>query len=388
MYRLEAIETIHRAIIPEGIMASSEDRDNYRAIWSRDSMMTGIVGFLQGDQLIIDAYKSSIETLAVYQGVAGQIPSNVSFIKEKVKLSYGSTVGRIDATTWWTIGACFYLSKTGNLEMKQRLKTNVKKALEILDAWEINAKGLIYTPLGGNWADEYFMSGYTLYDNALRYWALKLAAKVYQEENWLDKAEKVKKIIVENFNTASTEENTYHPKAYKSMISEHLNYLPMSFSANGYNTQWDMAGNALALILKLNSHPENLKSYLLEMNQKFNHWMLPVFYPIIHESDWQWNLLKNNYSYSFKNLPYHFHNGGSWPIFLGWLCLGLRMNMEEETPNQICNEYEKLLKAHPSCRFNEYYTSNERKPKGVNELCYSANGYLLMNMKSEKELEL
>ena len=172
------------------------------------------------------------------------------------------------------------------------------------------------------------------------------------------------------------------------MISEHLNYLPMSFSANGYNTQWDMAGNALALILKLNNHPEKLKSYLLEMNQKFNHWMLPVFYPIVHESDWQWNLLKNNYSYSFKNLPYHFHNGGSWPIFLGWLCLGLRMNMEEEIPNQIRNEYEKLIEVHPSSRFNEYYTSNELKPKGVNQLCYSANGYLLMNMKCEKELEL
>ncbi len=388
MYRFEAIETIHRAIIPEGIMASSEYKDNYRAIWSRDSMMTGIVGFLQGDELIIDAYKSSINTLALYQGISGQIPSNVSFIKDEVKLSYGSTVGRIDATTWWTIGACFYLSKVENLEMKQRLKTNVTRALEILDAWEINTKGLIYTPLGGNWADEYFMSGYTLYDNALRYWALKLAAKVYQEENWIEKAEKVKKIIVENFNSTTKEENTYHPKAYKNMISEHLNYLPMSFSANGYNTQWDMAGNALALILKLNNHPEKLKSYLLEMNQKFNHWMLPVFYPIVHESDWQWNLLKNNYSYSFKNLPYHFHNGGSWPIFLGWLCLGLRMNMEEEIPNQIRNEYEKLIEVHPSSRFNEYYTSNELKPKGVNQLCYSANGYLLMNMKCEKELEL
>ena len=189
MYRFEAIETIHRAIIPEGIMASSEYKDNYRAIWSRDSMMTGIVGFLQGDELIIDAYKSSINTLALYQGISGQIPSNVSFIKDEVKLSYGSTVGRIDATTWWTIGACFYLSKVENLEMKQRLKTNVTRALEILDAWEINTKGLIYTPLGGNWADEYFMSGYTLYDNALRYWALKLAAKVYQEENWIEKAE-------------------------------------------------------------------------------------------------------------------------------------------------------------------------------------------------------
>ena len=62
--------------------------------------------------------------------------------------------------------------------------------------------------------------------------------------------------------------------------------------------------------------------------------------------------------------------------------------MEEEIPNQIRNEYEKLIEVHPSSRFNEYYTSNELKPKGVNQLCYSANGYLLMNMKCEKELEL
>ncbi|MBK7466490.1 MAG: hypothetical protein IPJ43_06555 [Saprospiraceae bacterium] len=55
------------------------------------------------------------------------------------------------------------------------LKPAIYKCLNVLEIWEYNSRGLIYTPLGGNWADEYPTSGYTLYDNVLRYWALREA---------------------------------------------------------------------------------------------------------------------------------------------------------------------------------------------------------------------
>ena len=38
----------------------------------------------------------------------------------------------------------------------------VQRGLELLKAWEFNARGLIYMPLGGDWADEFVYHGYVL----------------------------------------------------------------------------------------------------------------------------------------------------------------------------------------------------------------------------------
>lgn len=378
MYQRQAIETIHKAIIPQGIMATAMVVDNYASVWSRDSMMTGIAGLLANDIKIIDGYKQSIETLAEYQNKDGQIPSNVSFTDGQPKISYGSLVGRVDATTWWIVGACIYILNLRDEELKSKLENKVSQALNILNAWEINGRGLIYTPLGGNWADEYITSGYTLYDNALRYWALSLAGTVYNHQDYISKADRIKQLIISNFNIASTDQPKYHMKAYEELKLVKPSYLPLSLSANGYNLKWDMAGNALAIILGLNTNIDSTIEYLKGLNKELNHWMLPVFYPAITENDWEWNLLKNNYSYNFKNHPYHFHNGGSWPIFLGWLSLGLRANGEEEIPAKILENYENLLTENQPLNFNEYWTSNKLEPKGTNSLCFSACGYLMM----------
>lgn len=387
MYQTQALESIYKAIIPQGIMATAMQVDNYASVWSRDSMMTGIAGLIVKDKKIIEGLKASILSLVDNQNQAGQLPSNISFPEGNTKTSYGSLVGRVDATTWWIVGACIYILNTNDDELKHKIEINISKALKILDAWEFNNKNLIYTPLGGNWADEYIMSGYTLYDNVLRYWALNVAGQVYQNDNWSKKAIMVKQCIEDNFGMETSENPKYHPKAYDELKQSKLEYLPLSFSANGYNTQWDMAGNALALLLGINKKVEGVKSFINELNKEFNHWMLPVFYPIIQKSDWQWNLLKNNFSYSFKNEPYHFHNGGSWPIFLGWLCMGLKANGEDDIPKEILKNYEKLLSQNQTINFNEYYTSNKLEPKGTDHLCFSASGYIMMK-NTIKELKL
>ena len=79
MYTEKALQTIYQAITPNGILASSIQKDNYAKVWSRDSMMTGIVGLLMQDEKIIAAHQHSVITLAKYQSENGQIPSNVSF---------------------------------------------------------------------------------------------------------------------------------------------------------------------------------------------------------------------------------------------------------------------------------------------------------------------
>jgi glycogen debranching enzyme len=179
MFTDKALEIIKKSIIPEGILASSAKVDNYARIWARDSSMTGIVGVWQQDKVIVEGLKNSILTLLKHQNHLGQIPSNVAVYEEGEKASFGSLVGRIDCNSWWIIASCIYLKYSKDEVLKKQLEEPIKKAFHCLETWEYNSRGLLYGPLGGNWADEYVTSGYTLYDNVLRFWAFKIFARIF-----------------------------------------------------------------------------------------------------------------------------------------------------------------------------------------------------------------
>jgi glycogen debranching enzyme len=130
MFRQEAIEIIRKAITEEGILASAQQRDNYARVWARDSMMTGYAGILVHDEEILAGLEKSVLTLAKHQAENGQIPSNV--VNDKA--SYGTHVGRTDATTWWIVTTCEYLTKTQNQELKNSLKEKFTKHFPVLKA--------------------------------------------------------------------------------------------------------------------------------------------------------------------------------------------------------------------------------------------------------------
>jgi len=373
MFTKEALKVIENAISDRGILASAENRDNYARVWSRDSMMTGITGILIENKMIVEGLKKSIQTLADYQADNGQIPSNV----HGKKASYGTLVGRTDATIWWIIGTCEYIAYSKDENLKDDLKNQIYLAFSCLKSWEFNQRGLLYSPLGGNWADEYVTSGYVLYDNVLRYWALKNAAEVYEDEQLKSLAETTKKLIEANFRKNNADGEKYHKTAYlKANVKP---YFWASLNANGYDERFDLAGNALAVLLGFDLNLENFSQFLEQVSREFNHWMLPVFYPIIFPEDADWQLLENNYSYDFKNNPYQFHNGGSWPIYLGWLCLGLKKRGYTEIPAKILKQYEGLL-VEKGVGFKEYYSTDQLIPSGTDQLCFSASGYLLMTV--------
>ena len=243
MFTEQALKVIEKAISGQGILASSEKRDNYARIWSRDSMMTGITGILIKNQTIVDGLEKSIKTLADFQAENGQIPSNVY----GNKASYGTLVGRTDATIWWIIGSCEYIKYSEDEQLKASLKEKIDKAFECLKTWEFNQRGLLYSPLGGNWADEYVTSGYVLYDNALRYWALKNAGEVYEDDKLKSLAETTKNLIENNFRKNNSDEPKYHITAYEKAAEKP--YLWASLNANGYDGSFDLAGNSLAVFL-------------------------------------------------------------------------------------------------------------------------------------------
>lgn len=373
MFKQEAIDIIRKAITEEGILASAQQRDNYARVWARDSMMAGFAGILVNDEEILTGLEQSILTLAKHQAENGQIPSNVI----NGKASYGTHVGRTDATTWWIVVTCEYIIRCNKTELKKDLEEKISKALSCLKTWEYNQRGLLYSPLGGNWADEYVTSGYTLYDNVLRYWAVKNAAGLYQIEELENQATNIKKLIQDNFYKTESDSLKYHETAYSK--TEFKPYFWASLNANGYDVRFDLAGNALAILLDFELDFKAFSEFLEELYTEFGHWMLPVLYPVIYPGDYDWKLLENNYSYSFKNEPHHFHNGGSWPIFLGWLCLALNRKGLAEIPGKILSQYEQLMQE-KGFHFREYYSTDKLLPLGTEQLCFSASGYLMMTL--------
>lgn len=382
----KAKKVIYEAITPKGILASASDIDNYARIWSRDSMMTGLAGWYIQDIKIINGFKDSVITLAEYQHETGMIPSNVSVSPNHPPgVSYGSLAGRTDATLWWLIGTLtlmkndpdFYREKVGFLLPK------IEKALFVLQVWEYNGRGLIYSPLGGNWADEYVTSGYTLYDNVLYGRALEMSGEILQSKRLSEKASQTKKLIRDNYDNQMTDEGSlYHKTAFEKRKMNLKPYFSASLAPNGYDQVWDMAGNAMALLTGLYSDILPLTRFLEKQISNETSGLLPVFYPVIQKEDHDWHLLEENYAYNFKNKPFQFHNGGFWPIFAGWLVLGLRKYKQHELADRIVRNYEEVL-SKSLYTFYEYHDIRNGQGRGVEKLCFSAAGYLFMTVNDQ-----
>lgn len=378
-----AIEFLHRCVTQHGFVASPIQQDNYHRIWSRDAVIMGLSAALSGDHTLLLALKESILTLGNHQANNGQIPSNVDFKTNKA--SYGTLVGRVDATTWWIIGACICIQNDASL--LEKLKSKIEKAFEVLQTWEMNQRGLIYTPMGGNWADEYVTEGYVLYDQLLRLWAFQAYSKLDNNRNWEEKSLSLKKWIAVNYNLNEDANQRYHEVAFQKVHKKPMHW-PAALQASGYDIRWDMSANALALLLKLPFDNDSMVSFLAARNQEFNHHLFPVFYPIIHPTDWEWRLLESNHLYAFKNQPHCFHNGGAWPVFLGLLSLGLSANGYGEYAEKIWIDFEAHVHRFPEYPFTEYWNTKQGTPGGVQELGFSAAGIIFMEFARDNNYDL
>jgi glycogen debranching enzyme len=91
-------------------------------------MMTGYAGILVNDEEILAGLEKSILTLAKHQAENGQIPSNVI----NGKASYGTHVGRTDATTWWIVVTCEYIIRYHKTELKKDLEEKFPRHFPVL----------------------------------------------------------------------------------------------------------------------------------------------------------------------------------------------------------------------------------------------------------------
>ncbi|RZS97567.1 glycoside hydrolase 100 family protein [Cecembia calidifontis] len=370
----KALQLLRNSVTEKGFLASTLPTDNYQRIWARDGVICGLAALASREQDLIQAFKNTLFTLGKHISPYGNVPSNVGIQESQV--SYGGLAGRADTGSWWLIGLSLYSKFTGDYSLIEKFKDEVNKVHGLYQAWEYNNKNLIYVPLAGDWADEYILHGYVLYDQVLRYAALKLTGQLLERQEWIDKAEAVKIAIYENYylNKAWIKSGI-HPMAKTKLIERQGEkpFLPASFHPAGYQAYFDALGNALAILFKI--HPDPVGCLDWGLNNLGG--CVPAFAPIIQKENPDFKLLEENYRFAFRNKPYEFHNGGVWPMVNGFWGLAMYFS-KGKTEGEGILELIIGLNRRNDWEFNECFHGRSYEPCGVPYCTWSAAGQLLL----------
>lgn len=369
----QAIKLLRQASTSLGFTAAVKEEDNYKRVWTRDSALCGLAALATEDQGLVDSFRLSIETIFKHQHPSGFIPSNVA---QDGTVSYGGVVGRVDNHAWIIISACNYAFVTYKKYWLMQYEPAITKCLELMNAWEFNGKGLMYTPQSADWADEYYHHGYILYNQLLRLWALRCAAKMFDNEIFKAEAVRVQSVIEHNFQTT-----VCYAEHSKRQLKESFPYWLMGFNPSTVYIQFDLQANALALLLQIGTiqKRESLLSYLDSLLKQYNS-MLPSFYPVIESSDQHMLDLQGNYAFRFRNFPHQFHNGGLWPVWNGLMASATSLYDSQMQQNLLqpiiasCSQN--------NWEFNECYEGETKEPCGVSHCAWSAAGLILAGASS------
>jgi hypothetical protein len=389
----QAKALIGQCISPHGFLASRTESDNYRRIWARDGIIIGLAALMSENPDLIATFRTTLEVLAGHQGPHGEIPSNVD--PHNGRISYGGTTGRVDADLWFVIGCGEYWKATKSRSFINSIMPAIEKVMFLLGAWEFNNRGLLYVPATGDWADEYVHNGYILYDQLLYLQALRTFYLLRQNVGRIDDQHLLKKIdhlthmIQANYWFDTGEDipdAVYHEilfkKGFKAADRCIRRYWLPFFSPHGYGYRFDGMANVMASLLDVAtpSRQETVDAFIAGHVVPKDLSLLTAFYPVIHPVDKDWEDLKITFSYSFKNRPYEFHNGGLWPMITGFYVADLarrgKTNLAEKFLTGI-HRANFMPMEDKRWSFPEYVNGNDFTAGGNRWQCWSASAALM-----------
>ena len=378
---------------PEGFLASSTDKSNYRRIWGRDSIIIGLSALMTDNAELIDTFRHTLETLAEYQGPHGEIPSNVD--PQSGRISYGGMTGRVDADLWFIIGCGEYWRATGDDAFLDDMIPVVEKVHFLLGAWEFNNRGLLYIPATGDWADEYIHNGYILYDQLLYLQALRTLCAIRKyahgstDHDLSRRVTKIKRLIWDNYwfdEDGTVPDDAYHEilyeKGQKAATScKNHHWLPF-FSPHGYGYRFDGLANVLVSLLDVadDRRRQKVDTYIKDLTENYRMSLLPAFHPVITPVDEDWKELNITFSYTFKNRPYEYHNGGLWPMITGFYVADLARRNKNDAARHYLEGVHTANATEMNSKdwsFPEYIHGKNFSPGGTRMQCWSAAGAII-----------
>jgi hypothetical protein len=374
--RKESIRLLKELSSEQGFLASLEDTANYRRVWSRDGVIAGLAALVVGDEELIETFRLTLHTMREYQSETGQIPNNVSCSTNEA--NYGMSVGTIDATIWYVIGVCQLSMQTSDNAFFEEMRPSLDRALFYLRCLELNGRGLIYIPQSADWADEYINHGYVLLDEVLYYLALRDFAAIAGDVEIEKKKDKLAEMIRINYFPVKENVNSqyvYNELLFSEGVKKYKPPFPAAyFSNHSIRFHIDNFANSLMLLsgIEDKEKEQSIQKEIADRFVKEEFPIIPAFNPVITEKDKNWAHLKQDYRFSFKNKPYHFHNGGLWPMVHGFFLASLTGT---EAKKHL-ESFSKVL-ARDNYSFPEYYHGKTYEAEGTRSLAFSASGYLI-----------
>lgn len=381
----KALEVLRTNSERHGFLASCTNKNNYRRVWSRDGVVQGLASLMTGEKKLISTFEANLRTLKDYQDETGRIPSNVNV--ESNHVSYGTLVGKVDATLWYVIGVAQYYKRTGRDDFLKEFTESIDNAMAYLQALELNGKGLIYVPTGGDWADEYVTHGYVLFDELLYLQAQKEYLHLREIHGrpvaaLQKKKEHLQRLIEVNYlpsEPKAKRREVYHRKLYDKAIREFKKgYALPYFSTDGFAPFLDSFANSLLLLMDVGTKSEAARIIrsMMERLSKQEIKIVPAFWPPITSKNVFWSVLKVNSLFEFRNKPHHYHNGGLWPLIQGFFIAGLLARGKTSVARQLLQQFSDALQR-DNHAFHEYFDSKYYKPHGIREMGFSASGYII-----------
>jgi hypothetical protein len=318
-----------------------------------------LAALVSGDEALRDAASRTLVTLRDHQGPSGQIPSNVSLDAADgggCTVSYGGTAGRVDATPWFVLATCLYGRLTCDDSLVEQSRTALERACDVARAWEHNDAGLVYVPQAGDWADEYVLSGYLLYDQVLRWWALRELDAASERLGWTSAHGRghLGALIAERYEPAAD-----GPPFYAA-----------GFHAGAQFEQFDGWGNALCCALGIGAE-RSRRSALAHATGLSRHDLVPAFDPVIQPTEPGWAALEKAAGHGFRNRPGRYHNGGLWPVVTGFWALAARQIGDADQADRWLAGIRRA-NATADGGFPEYLDAATGEPGGVRGLAWSA----------------
>lgn len=386
-----ATEVLYQSCSENGFIASTEDRANYRRIWTRDGVIIGLTGLLHNDDRLISTFRKTLDSLAEYQGPNGEIPSNIPATPDNLSssVSYGSIAGRVDTIPWFVIGVCNYAHITGDREFFQDHRHTMEKGLKLMRAWEFNDRGLLYMPMSGEWRDEMPFHGYILYVQVLRLWAHQCFQMLDGNSPDGRDAKFLKQVIHTNFwleNQSEIPKEVLHPKLYHSILQgqKKRHYWLLGFHPGGYFHAFDPLSNALAVLLDLGTleQQQRILRYGDQIFSELPVYVLPAIWPPFETDSPEWQYIKNLSRGKVRNYPFQYHNGGLWPFIGGFWGLALQHHtrlkeLERLYTDRGCGIGKGNTKEN-SFVIYEFLNGKTGEPGGVKNCAWSAAGILML----------
>ncbi len=386
---------------PIGTLAAvdkSQKQLNYNQVFIRDFAVSAFAFLLNDKTEIVRNFLDITMDMQIRENkidtflpAKGMMPASFKVKRtsseEKLVEDYGefaiARVTPVDSIFWWMYILITYIKKTEEFDYahSDKIQTTIKNIIDLCIINRFDVFPTLFVPDGSFMIDRRMgVYGYPLEVQALYYITLmsakellinnkenktyiekidkKLGHLIYHIRNyfWLDmeKLNKIYRFKIEEYKKNAVNQFNIFPESIPYWIYNWLaddeGYFIGNLGPSRMDFRFFTAGNLLMIINSLaeeNQSKAILKLLLNKEKELMGEMPIKICYPALIGKDWELET-----GHDPKNLPWSYHNGGSWP-FLIWYFTAASIKMgNKEHLSKMIKLMEKRLSKDD---FPEYY---------------------------------